>query len=55
MQGRVDRPEIEDRNETDENSNVMQLMVKWLSRPKFIAKFKVMSLFTDYCETSHHI
>lgn len=55
IQGCVDRPEKEDRNDTDENSDIMQLMVKWLSRPKFVAHFKVMSLFTDYCEIIRHL
>ena len=54
VQGRVDRPEKEDRNETDENDGVVQLMVKWLRRTKFVANFKIMSLFTDYCEISRH-
>jgi hypothetical protein len=42
-------------NETDENSDVMQLMMKWISGPKFVANFKIMSLFTDYCEISSHL
>jgi hypothetical protein len=54
MQVHLDRREKEDRNETDENSEVMQLMVMWLSRPKFVANFTTMSLSTDYCEVSRH-
>jgi len=54
MQVRLDRREKEDRNVIDEKSDVMQFMVMWLSRPKFVANFTTMSLSTDYCEVSRH-
>ena len=45
MQGRAALPEKEGRNETDENRDVMQLMVTWwLSRPKCILKNQLFAL-----------
>jgi len=45
VQGRAALPEKEGRNETDENRDVMQLMVTWwLSRPKCILKNQLFAL-----------